>query len=172
MSRQPCKNLLHLNQDWIKFGAVAAKKTAMGRRNLISLADNRHAIATGGLFMSGFRYGGAAANKIPVRGISRANTSDWFLTLPPPAGHRKSTVGFKRPTLEAFMTKSPIEKYHEIREELDLALLSIGKNALGVELTDMERVRVLMEKLQRCVIAARRHDYRAFCRQVKMRRAA
>jgi hypothetical protein len=70
------------------------------------------------------------------------------------------------------MTKSPTEQYYEIREELDLALLSIGKNALGVELTDMERVRVLMAKLQRCVIAARRHDYRAFCRQVKMRRAA
>lgn len=68
--------------------------------------------------------------------------------------------------------KSPVEKYSELKDELDLALLNISRNPLATELTDVERIRVLMAKLQRCIIAARRHDYRQFSRQVKMRRVA
>lgn len=79
---------------------------------------------------------------------------------------------FQRQTTEAFMTKTPIEQYSELKEDLDLALYSIGSNPLATELTDIERIRVLMAKMQRCVIAARRHDYRQFRKQVKMRRAA
>jgi len=68
--------------------------------------------------------------------------------------------------------KSPVDKYSELKEELDLALILIGRDPLATELIHVERVRVLMAKMQRCIIAARRHDYRQFCRQVKMRRAA
>ena len=83
-----------------------------------------------------------------------------------------TSCGAFNANLEAFMTKTPIEQYHEIKDELDLAICSIGRSALATELTDIERIRVLMAKLQRCVIAARRHDYRQFRKQVKMRRAA
>lgn len=68
--------------------------------------------------------------------------------------------------------KSPVDKYTEIKDELDRSLILIGHDPLATELIHVERIRVLMAKLQRCIIAARRHDYRAFCRQVKMRRAA
>ncbi len=92
--------------------------------------------------------------------------------LPLPVVLRMTSCGAFNANLEAFMTKTPIEQYHEIKDELDLAICSIGRSALATELTDIERIRVLMAKLQRCVIAARRHDYRQFRKQVKMRRAA
>lgn len=68
--------------------------------------------------------------------------------------------------------KSPFDKYSELKDELDLYLVLIGNDPLATELTHVERIRVLMAKMQRCVIAARRHDYRQFRKQVKMRRAA